>query len=403
MNQSLPIHSERRYEIDWLRVLAMLTVFLFHNARFFDFGDWHLKNAEHHLVPMIFVAVVSQWIMPLFFLLAGASSRFALDYQTSSGYIRERFKRLIVPFIFGALVLIPPQGYMEALTHAQYAFSGSFPQYYPHHFIVRLDWFNPNIPGWLFGSFGHHLWFLGFLFTYSLLSLPFFRWLKRSKGQVFLERLGLLLRRPGAIFLGMIPIALIQAALRAHFPSYLDVADFFYWLIFFTYGYLIYAQLDVEAAVKRHEVPALGIGIACSIIMFLLYYGGLLEPLESNPTYSARYIFYQIFRSINTWTWLVYFLSLGMRSLKFTNPFVKYANEAVMPFYVFHQTIILIIGFFVISWHAGIPLKFLLISTTSFGITMGLYEFVKRTALTRFLFGMRPPKKNPERQSKLSL
>lgn len=391
MNQ-IP-QTERRYEIDWLRVLAMITVFLFHNARFFDFMDWHVKSAERHLIPMIFVGIVSQWIMPLFFLLAGASSRFALDSRSSSGYIRERFKRLIVPFIFGALVLIPPQGFLEAQTHTQYRFFGSFLQYLPHHFIVRMGWFNPNIPAWLFGGFGYHLWFLGFLFTFSLLSLPFFRWLKGAKGQAFLDKLALLIKKPGAIFLGMIPIALIQLALRARFSSYTDVADFFYWLIFFVYGYLIYAHPSMEEAVKRHGNVALLIGSICLVVMYVLFSGGLVEPWESHPNYSLGYLLYQALRSINTWAWLVCFLSLGMRSFKFTNPFLKYANEAVMPFYVLHQTIVLLIGFHIVPLKVGIPLKYLMISATSFTATLILYEILKRFNLTRFLFGMRVQEK----------
>lgn len=204
MNSIPLIKSGRRFEIDWLRVLAMLTVFLFHNARFFDFADWQVKNAQTNLVPMVFVYYVGQWIMPLFFLLAGASTRFALDYQTGSSYLKERFWRLMIPFIFGALVLIPPQGYVEALNHPSYHFNGNFWQYYPHHFLVRLGWFAPT-PGWLFGSFGYHLWFLGFLFVYSLVALPLFRWFRNEKGREFIGHFNNWMAKPGAIFLWIIP------------------------------------------------------------------------------------------------------------------------------------------------------------------------------------------------------
>lgn len=386
------IKPERRYELDWLRVLAMLTVFLFHNARFFDFMDWHVKNTDQSLIPMVFVFFASQWIMPFFFLLAGASTRFALDFQTGGKFIKERFLRLIVPFIFGALVLIPPQGYMEALTHIKYFFSGTFWQYYPHHFQVRLSWFSPS-PGWLFGAFGYHLWFLGFLFLFSLLSLPLFRWLRSIKGGALVSRFGGLMEKPGAIFLFIFPIALAQVALRAKFPSYLDLADLFYWLVFFIGGYLIYADNRCIEAVKRQGKPALTIGIIGFITMLLLYQFGHLKSWEDHPGYYAGYLIYQVIRSIHTWAWIVYFLSLGMRRLNFTNATLKYANEAVLPFYIPHQTVILLIGFFVVRLPLGIPLKYLIIATSSFIATMAIYEIIKRFAITRFLFGMRPKKR----------
>jgi fucose 4-O-acetylase-like acetyltransferase len=120
---------ERRYDIDWLRVLAMLSVFLFHCARFFDYEDWHVKNIQLDLGLSVFVSFVILWIMPLFFLLSGEGSYFSLSFRTSGKYITERFKRLVVPFLFGTfIVLIPLQVYIERVSHLQ--FVGSFIEFY---------------------------------------------------------------------------------------------------------------------------------------------------------------------------------------------------------------------------------------------------------------------------------
>jgi glucan biosynthesis protein C len=149
------IERDRCYYVDWLRVLGIICVFFFHNTRFFDLMDWELKNEETFLEPTIFVMFVNFWIMPLFFMLAGAGTRFALKTKTTIQYIRDRYWRLVIPYLFGILVLIPPQRYVECLSKGK--FLGTFLDFlpwYPAHrlFIVNFG-FNPV---W-FGEPGTHL------------------------------------------------------------------------------------------------------------------------------------------------------------------------------------------------------------------------------------------------------
>jgi fucose 4-O-acetylase-like acetyltransferase len=100
------IERDRCYYVDWLRVLGIICVFFLHNTRFFDFMDWELKNRETFLGPTIFVMFVNFWIMPLFFMLAGAGTRFALKTRTTIQYIRDRYWRLAIPYIFGIFIII---------------------------------------------------------------------------------------------------------------------------------------------------------------------------------------------------------------------------------------------------------------------------------------------------------
>ncbi|MCJ7632044.1 acyltransferase [Candidatus Bathyarchaeota archaeon] len=98
----------RRYDIDWLRILAMLTVFIYHCGRFFNDEDWHVKNPQTSYGITVSLAILGQWMMPLFFLLSGMSSYYALSYQSATRYIRSRVNRLVVPLVFGVFVLIAP-------------------------------------------------------------------------------------------------------------------------------------------------------------------------------------------------------------------------------------------------------------------------------------------------------
>jgi hypothetical protein len=95
-------------------------------------------------------------------------------------------------------------------------------------------------------------------------------------------------------------------------------------------------------------------------------------------------------RSVNVIAWLVAILGYGSKFLNFENGFLKYANEAVLPFYILHQTVILGIGFFVVRWNIGIGVKFLIIALSSLVLIVATYDLViKRVNTLRFMFGMK--------------
>nr|HMQ56208.1 acyltransferase family protein [Anaerolineae bacterium] len=197
----------RRWDIDWLRVLATLAVFLFHCARFFNDEGWHIKNNELDLGMTIFVNIVAQWLMPLFFILSGGSIYYALVSRRSGAFIRERMTRLLPPLIFGILVLIPPQVYIESVSGQSDTvppFAGSFLEFYPHYF----DGFYAF--GGYFAWMGLHLWYLLVLFILSLLTLPLFILLKTHTGQRGVTGLAAGLAKPGLFRLLPAPLIIFE-------------------------------------------------------------------------------------------------------------------------------------------------------------------------------------------------
>jgi len=365
------LQTGRQYHIDWLRCSAMLMVFLFHCARFFDDYPWHVKYSQVSSGFSTFVGFLVIWIMPVFFILSGMSSFYSLRNRTGRQFIQARFKRLAIPFVFGVFVLIPPQVYLERLSHGQ--FEGSFIQFFPHYF----DGFYAF--GGNFAWMGLHLWFLEVLFIYSILLLPLFLWIRQKKTLQQISRSADILLKPGAIFLFGIPLAILEVALN---PEGLGMRDFggwniFQYMIIFFYGYLIASTDRFRQSLKNHRIVALILSIA-----FLLP----LALFEDRIGYSVS----MILRAFDMWFWLIAILGFGSKYLHFNNKILKLSNEAVLPFYILHQTIILVLGYFIIQLSIPIFIKYLVICFLSFSSIIFLYVFlIRRYKSMRFLFGMR--------------
>ncbi|MBT8356807.1 MAG: acyltransferase, partial [Deltaproteobacteria bacterium] len=173
--------KSRRYELDWLRVLAILIVFLYHSTRFFNLGEWHIKNINTYVWVEMWNVFATRWMMPLFFIISGASLFYALG--KTSGWRKfyvDKFLRLMIPVLIASVTHSALQVYLERLTHGQ--FSGSFLSFLPEYF--NGVYAAIGMPG-NFAFHGMHLWYLLFLFLYSLICYRLFIWLKGS-GREFL-------------------------------------------------------------------------------------------------------------------------------------------------------------------------------------------------------------------------
>jgi len=333
---------------------------------------------------LIFLAFIHLLIMPLFFLIGGASMRYAIEVKNNHEFLRERFIRLMIPFMTGALAIVPLHYFLLDLLNSQTALS--FGDYYLLHFKKLSYTFDPAV----FGVIGQQLWFLSFLFIYSLITLRFVRYLENDQGKTSVSMLATLCEKKGAILLFVVPITLVQAALRVKFPAYRDWADFFYWFIFFLYGYILMSDKRFMQAVAKHGLLALFIG--CSSFAGIVIYSlnGNLVVWFFQPKYSTSYLLFLVLSVLNTWCWTVFFLSVGLRFLNFTNTFLRYSNELLLPFYILHLTIISLIGSLIINWNATKINKFIFVSTTAFTATALITIFVvSRNNVLRFLLGMK--------------
>ncbi len=371
----------RRYDMDWLRVLAILTVFIYHSTRFFDTEGWHVKNPHTYPGVDAWGTFAVNWLMPLIFVISGASTFYALRTRGAGKFLKDRAARLLVPLVVGIFTHASLQVYLERITHGE--FRGSFFAFLPHYFD-GLYAFGGN-----FAWMGLHLWYLEVLFIFSLVCLPLLLWLKHSSGARTLNGLGGFLARSGAIYLLAAPIMLSLSGLHPETP--LGARPWAGWslvshILFFLYGFLLVSHDGLQDSIRRLRWVSLTAGL-------LLIVGHItLKTIGGDPSFgTARYTLIFSIYGLSSWCWILAIWGFGMQHLNFSTPSLRYANSAVLPFYVMHQTVLLVVGYFVVGWAVPDLLKFGVISFSSFVLILIVYEFVvRRSNLPRVLFGMKP-------------
>ena len=153
------------------------------------------------------------------------------------------------------------------------------------------------------------------------------------------------------------------------------------YLVFFLIGYLLATDERYHPAIEKVRFISLTLSLLTVITAYILL--AEMNLPSTNPLYL-------LVRVTNAWCWLLTFMGFASHHLYFSNRFLKYANEAVLPFYILHQTVIVVIGYFIRDWNWAVFPKYLFLATTSFIIIMALYELaVKRVNFLRYLFGMK--------------
>lgn len=329
-----------------------------------------------------FLGFFFPWGMPFFFLISGTSSWFALRRRTAGQYAAERFARLFIPYLAGSILLSPLMLYFE---WRHLAITGEWQGSYLDFVLLHRVGFSPQ---W-FGEVGFHLWFLGFLFCFSLICLPLFLWLKGESGQLLISRVARICTRPGGILLFILPLLVVRLGLQPFFPREHDWADFLYLMTFFSLGFVLYAHKGFKNAIRRDWLILLVVAILSTVAW--AYLAITAESLDVFiPPSTIREFALWTAVTINGWCWAAFILFIGMRYLDFSNRWLQYSQGAALPFFVLHQPVIMAVAFYVVQWDAGITLKMLAVVAGSFVLTLAIYDLViRRIVPLRVLFGMK--------------
>ncbi|MFX1338714.1 MAG: acyltransferase family protein [Promethearchaeota archaeon] len=376
------IKKERSYELDWLRIIATILIFFFHCARAFNYGDWEIKNNKKDLGLSLFIYYVDFWVIPLFFIIAGMGTFYALRVRKGNEYAKERFKRLMIPLIFAMFTHAALQVYIARVTHGD--FQGSFIDFYLYHYFNGIYMGPSNPETGNFNLFGGHLWYLFFLFFYSLILLKLFQYLRKEENSEKLKKWGAFFKKPGALFLLVIPIFIVEEVTTPLGLPEQGGYQVFTYIVIFLYGFLLVSNDEFRQAIERHGIPSLIIAIVLLIIVGIEEWTGIysLEPLSG------------LLQNLCGWCWVIAVIYLGRKFLYFYHKSLKFLNEIVLPFYILHQSVIIVVDFYVLGLDLTIPVKYLIICSVSFVIIMGLILIIRKVNVLRFLFGMRLIKKD---------
>lgn len=385
MKTEATIKLNRRYDIDWLRIGLIASVFFFHIGMFFNGFGWHIKNNTEVTWLNPVMAYLHRWRMPLLFFVSGVGTYYALGKRNIGQYIRERSGRLLIPLLFGMFVIVPPQVFME--KHAQY---GNYLNFIPH--IAEGIYPKGNL-SW------HHLWFVLYLFVCSIGALPVILILRSGYSRRIYTALVRFFSVPGSLMFLAVPLFLVQLFMRPHFPyeTHKLVDDWTYLtynFVFFVYGYILFSDRNlVHQIIKQRRINA-GIGLIMTGVFFIDYYNSIDLWVSDEVQL--------LLGAILEWSVGMAIVGYAGKYLNKEHHWRKYLNEAIYPFYILHQTAIVVVGYYLVNAPMGNGTKAIILISSSLFICIFLYVFLIRPFnATRFLFGMRRLKTVNSRAVKL--
>jgi hypothetical protein len=390
--------SGRWFWLDWLRVLAMGTIFLFHSSRAFSTTPWSVMNATPDLGFTLFDAFISGWIMPLFFVISGVAVYFSIKKRNGLQFCKDRFLRLMIPFLtVGLFVVLPVNGYYDAVFHGE--FQGSFLSFYLGPYFTNFFPFTLHFSATYFANSnqGIYLWYLFWLFTFSLITFPLFKWIAKETTRSRLAGLYAACNRRGGMLLLSIPIVLVNiVAIPPYFifPSGYGGWKLPTYLALFIVAYIIASSPHFEASLEKNRLISLIIALMTSAVVILVAAQSGTEGVASDPALIYRsYLLVSTIWAFNGWCWVTAILGFGSKYLSFNHKYLNVANELVLPFYVLHQSVIVAVAYYAVALNLPVIAKYALIVLAAFPIIVALLYPVSKVNLLRFLFGMRTLRK----------
>jgi len=392
MNSQIKSVNERKHYIDWLRVLAFGLLFLFHSWRPFDQFPWHIKNEDQNFIFDLLTIFTHGWRMFLIFLVSGAGTWFALRSRKGA-FVMDRIKRLIVPFIFGIVLIIPPQRFYEWIMFRD--FTGTYLDFllsYPSQQLGAN--MGSSLLLW-FGHLGTHLWFLPFLFVITVFALPLLH--KIQKGRLDFSWLKRIMQSNYGVFILVLPMILVRVLLKPIYSEYTDWADFLIYMLPFIYGFLFMSDTGFINIIKKKTYLFLVVGLISSIYFL---YTAFQDPQNiqayMHPSYSLKHIELSVVSMLIAYSWILFFLGFFAKHMNFKHSILVPANISILPIYVLHQTLIIVFGYYIVGLELNTFLKFLIITITAIPTAVILYKLIQTNNILRFLFGLKiKPKKKP--------
>lgn len=377
--------QQRRYDLDWLRIIAFGLLIFYHIGMFYVSWDFHVKSV--HAGPVIEPAMklLNPWRMTVLFLISGVALRFAMDKAPLGQFAWTRFWRLFLPLLVGVLVIVAPQSWLELLEKGET--QAGFLTFYGDYISASTD-YSIILPTW------NHLWYVAYLIIYTFILIALYPLVSH------VSRLVKPLKSTSPLLffaIAIVPVSLFAVHdlwLEDMFPStHALVDDWGNHALYFPFLLIAFLAAKSEriwAVVDQLFKPA--IIIAFMLAAWQLFVWSLSDAdLAGVPFLELIALAHMMVEPIYAWACILVAFGLVRRFANRPSKALSYMTEAIFPWYILHQTFIVIFGFWLTRQGLSPMLEFGLISGLTFMSCLLVHEYViRRSGFLRPLFGLKP-------------
>lgn len=382
--------TDRRYDLDWLRILAFGILILYHVGMFYVSWDWHVKSSRASDAIEPLMLLVNPWRLTLLFLISGVATRYIADKMNLARLTAARMGRLWPPLLLAIFVIVPPQTYYEIVEAVRAmpadvaaAYAGATDNFYLRYVTASGNWCGPD--GCLITPTYNHMWFVAYLIVYTLLLIPLLPLLRRipAAADRLISGIGFILTP--WLFMAVLRLTLFPMFGESHnvfVDGYLHVL----YLSVFLFGFAIAKHQPFFERCLQWRWAALAVALACwaSLVVYYAAHPDGVEPSEwLRGTMRAV-------RELDAWCAIVAAIGFAHRHLRNADgPVRRVLTQAIFPFYLIHQTVIVVAGHHLDPLRLALALEAaVLIGVTALGCWL-FYDLARRVPWLRPWVGLR--------------
>jgi hypothetical protein len=370
----------RRYDLDWLRIVAFSLLIFYHVGMFYVTWGWHVKSVYASPTVEPLMSMVNPWRLALLFFISGVAIRFATDKAESPGrFAWSRVVRLGLPLIFGIYFWVMLQAYYEVRQSGE--FSGSVAAFYPDYILLEQT-FSTITPTW------NHLWYLAYLLTYILITIAILPWLRRVPESDAWQ--GLTKRPPVVVFILILPFAINETWLSPIFPTTHELINDWAHHAHRFMIYLVGFFVAKDAGFWRSVDKSWKFAPLLAITSWMVLQNGtdIADWARQYLSDTPLRFFFSYMATLYAWACILTLLGFGQRFLNRESLHLRYLTGAIFCYYVLHQTITIIAGYYLTEYELGVAVESALVLTiTVLGCVIG-YEIIRRIPVIGILFGV---------------
>ena len=386
---------QRRHDLDWLRVIAFGLLVCYHVGMYYVTWGWHVKSPAASLAPEPFMLLTGPWRMSLLFLISGVASAYMLRGATT-GFFGRRSRQLLLPLLFGMLVIVPPQAYLQVVEQLPGGYHESYLAFYGkylsgYHGFCGTDGNCLRLPTW------NHLWFLPYLWNYTLLAWLLWRLLSANALQRLRDGVGRALSGWGALLVPIAVLAVARLLLVNRFEQTHALVDDWYnhaqYFSVFLIGFLAAFDTRFWESLQRLRWVSLAVAaIGYAALVYTWYFSGYDDD---HPIPLGLRLWLRVAWAANQWCAITALLGFTYRWRTADSPVLRYLTLAVFPVYILHQTVIVVLAHALKPLRIAPGLEAVLLIAATLALCFAGYALIRRSRILRPLFGLHPLKAIP--------